>query len=48
VLEHQSPAVDRVVVLAPAPVAIDLLVPLAAAALFGMKVVAFVISVHGP
>ena len=46
VFEHQATAIDRFVILAPAPVGVDLLVFPTATALLNMKVVLFVVEVH--
>ena len=46
-LEHQAPAVDRLVILAPAPVGVELVVLTTAAALLDVEVISLVIRVDG-
>lgn len=43
--KHESPAVNRLVILAPTPVGVDLLVLPTTAALLDVEVIAFVISI---
>lgn len=46
-LEHQPPAVDRLVILAPTPIGVELFVFAAAAALLDVEMVAFIVGIDG-